>query len=41
MEETGDDWDLQMDFPPPNYLTHKEADRYLKDVLKPKAIIVP
>ena len=41
MEETGDAWNLEMDFPPPGFMTHKEAHRYLLEVIKPRAIEVP
>ena len=35
MKKTGDDWDLEAKFPPPDFLTHAEADVYLeKEVLK-------
>ncbi len=40
MEETGDDWDLEMSFPPDNYISHEDADKYIKEVLKPSAIHV-
>ncbi len=41
METTGDDWDLEMDFPPAGFMTHKEADTYIREVLLPRAIEVP
>ena len=40
MEETGDDWDLCLDFPPENYLTQAEGRKYM-DELVPRAIRVP
>lgn len=41
MQSTGDDWDLQMDFPPANFMTHAEAKEYLLNSVKPNAISVP
>ncbi len=41
MRDTGDAWELEMDFPPPGFMTHKEAHRHLLDVVKPAAIEVP
>ena len=41
MDETEDDWDLHHEFPPPDFLTHEEADRHLNEVLLPRAIEVP
>ena len=41
MDATGDDWNLEMDFPPPNFMTHGEAHRYLLEEIKPRAIEVP
>ena len=41
MAETGDDWDMAADFPPPNFLTHAEARTYLETELLPNAIMVP
>ncbi len=41
MQATGDDWDMSVDFPPPDFLTHEEADTYLTDILLPDAIEVP
>ena len=41
MQATGDDWDMAADFPPPNFLTHAEAKRYLDNELLPSAIVVP
>ena len=40
MEDTGDAWDLEMDFPPPGYMTHAEAHDYLLNEVKPNAIEV-
>ena len=41
MEETGDDWDMAADYPPPNFLTHAEAKEILENELLPNAIQVP
>lgn len=41
MKQTGDGWDLEMDFPPPNFVSNKEANRHLIEVLRPSAIEVP
>jgi arylsulfatase A-like enzyme len=41
MQATGDDWDLHLDFPPPDFLTHGEAAAHLKNDLLPRAILVP
>ncbi|MCY4327479.1 MAG: sulfatase-like hydrolase/transferase, partial [Rhodobacteraceae bacterium] len=41
MKETGDAWELEMDFPPPGYLTHAEGAEYLRNVVLPSAIEVP
>ena len=41
MAATGDAWELQMDFPPPGYMSHAEADRHVRDVVLPAAIEVP
>ena len=41
MEQTGDDWDLALDFPPENYLTQEEGRNYLERELLPRAIVVP
>ncbi|MCJ7873429.1 sulfatase [Phaeobacter sp. J2-8] len=40
MAETGDGWDLEMDFPPPGYMTHAEAHQHLLTTIKPAAIEV-
>ena len=40
MAETGDDWDMAADFPPPDFLTHAEARVYLESELLPNAIVV-
>lgn len=40
MQETGDAWDLEMDFPPPDFMTHAEAKEHLLNVVKPAAIEV-
>jgi hypothetical protein len=41
MAETGDAWDLEMEFPPKGYLTHVEGKQYLLNEVKPAAIEVP
>lgn len=41
MEETGDGWDLEMSFPPPNFVSREEANRYLVEAIIPSAIEVP
>ena len=41
MDETGDAWNLEMDFPPLGYLTHEEGKEYLQNVVLPAAIEVP
>lgn len=41
MNETGDDWDMTADFPPPDWITHAEAKLHLENVLLPTAIKVP
>jgi len=41
MSDTGDDWDMAADFPPPDFLTHAEAKVYLESELLPNAIHVP
>ncbi len=40
MEDTGDDWDMAADFPPPDWVTHAEAKEHLENVLLPNAIRV-
>lgn len=41
LKVTGDDWDLCLDFPPPDFLTHEAAADHLKNDLLPRAITVP
>ena len=41
MQETGDAWDLEMDFPSPGFMSHPEGKAYLEDIVKPAAIEVP
>lgn len=41
MKESGDDWEMAADFPPPDFLTHAEAKEHLENVLLPNAIHVP
>lgn len=40
MSETNDDWDMCADFPPPDWITHAEAKRYLEETLLPNAVLV-
>jgi len=41
MKTTGDDWDMAADFPPPDWVTHAQAEEYLQKVLLPKSKKVP
>ena len=41
MAETGDDWDLEMPWPPPDFVSHKDADKLLEEDILPRAIPVP
>lgn len=41
MLQTGDEWEMAADFPPPDFLTHEAADEYLKNELLPRAIASP
>ncbi|MCY4446765.1 MAG: sulfatase [Rhodobacteraceae bacterium] len=41
MKTTGDDWDMAADFPPPDWVTHAQAEEYLQKVLLPKSKNVP
>lgn len=41
MQQSGDDWAMAADFPPPDFLTHAEAKAHLENVLLPNAIHVP
>jgi len=41
MQETGDDWDMHANFPPPDFLTHEAAKHHLETDLLPNAIEVP
>ena len=40
MDETGDDWDLAANFPPPDFQTHQEGAIYAQELLK-RAIVEP
>ena len=40
MAETGDDWDMAASFPPPDWITHKDAKEYLEKELLPRAVVV-
>jgi len=40
MKETGDDWELHLNFPPENFLTHEESKKFLEDELLKNAISV-
>ncbi len=41
MQQTGDDWEIAADFPPPGFLTHEAAKVHLETELLPTAIEVP
>jgi len=41
MQETGDNWNIAADFPPPGFLTHEQAKVHLETELLPNAIEVP
>lgn len=41
MAETGDDWEMSANFPPPDWVTHAEAKHHLETELLPRAIHVP
>ncbi|MDO6732616.1 sulfatase [Marinovum sp. 2_MG-2023] len=41
MAATGDAWDLHLNFPPPDFLSHGDAKRHLEQDLLPRAILVP
>ena len=41
MEETGETWGLQMDFPPRDFLTYADGKDYLQNTVLPSAIEVP
>ena len=41
MTETADDFDLEMPWPPKNFISHKDADRLLKTDVHSRAILVP
>ena len=41
MTETADDFDLEMPWPPKNFVSHKDADRLLKTDVHSRAILVP
>jgi arylsulfatase A-like enzyme len=41
MDETGDRWDLEMNFPAPGFVSPQEANRNIIDVIRPSAIRVP
>jgi len=40
MEETGDDWEMHLDFPPADFLTHEDAKRFIEEELLTRAIVV-
>ena len=40
MRDTGDDWDMAADFPPPDWVTHEQAKVQLENELLPNAIHV-
>ncbi len=41
MEATGDDWNMAVQFPPPDFMNHEEAKNHLENDLLPRAIEVP
>ncbi|MXW84632.1 MAG: DUF4976 domain-containing protein [Boseongicola sp. SB0667_bin_21] len=41
MAKTGDDWDLEMPWPPPDFISHQDADKLLEEDILPRAIPVP
>ena len=41
MAATGDAWELHLNFPPPDFLTHEDAKDQLVNELLPRAILVP
>ena len=41
MADTGDDWEMAADFPPPDWVTHAEAKVILENEILPNAIHVP
>lgn len=41
MDDTGDDFNLAMPWPPKDFIGHKEADELLKSEIHAKAILVP
>lgn len=40
MDQSGDDWDMAADFPPPDFMTHAQAKEFLINDLLPRAIHV-
>jgi len=40
MQDTGDDWDMAANFPPPDFVTHAQARKYLHEELLPNAVLV-
>lgn len=40
MQATDDDWEIHLDFPPANFLTHGEAKRYVEEELLKNAIVI-
>lgn len=40
MQATGDDWDMAANFPPPDFVTHAQAKKFLQEELLPNAIRV-
>jgi len=40
MQATGDDWDMAARFPPPDFVTHAQARKYLHEELLPNAVLV-
>ena len=40
MQETNDDWEMHLDFPPADFLTHEDAKRFIEEELMRNAIVV-
>ena len=41
MAETGDDWGLEIPWPPPDFISHEDVARLLEKDILPRAIPVP
>ena len=40
MQETDDDWEMHLDFPPADFLTHEDAKRFLEEELMKNVIVI-